>query len=164
MWRAPLLAVGLAANFLNLATFKYLDQVEAMVWPNAPPILSLAIPAGISFYTFHQAVFLVHSYNRQGEVLDFFRKAKGAFGALDTFLRYAAFVAFFPQLVIGPITYMSELGPQLDRRGLGLLRNRNIQVGVTLVVVGLFKKIVIADRLAAVVEVPYYLPALAHSH
>jgi D-alanyl-lipoteichoic acid acyltransferase DltB (MBOAT superfamily) len=130
--------------------------VAALIWPDAPPILAVAIPAGISFYTFHQAVFLVHAFNRQSEVLDFFKKATGAVGALDTFLRYAAFVAFFPQLVIGPITYMSELGPQLDRRGLGLLRNRNIQVGVTLVVVGLFKKIVIADRLAPMVDRVYY--------
>jgi D-alanyl-lipoteichoic acid acyltransferase DltB (MBOAT superfamily) len=146
--RKALLALGLVLDFANLATFKYLNQVVALVAPADAPLLAVAIPAGISFYTFHQAVFLVHAYNRQPEVVTFLAGARGALGKLRAFVRYAAFVAFFPQLVIGPITFMSEFGPQIERSGFGRLRLRNIQVGLTLAVVGLFKKIVIADWLA----------------
>jgi alginate O-acetyltransferase complex protein AlgI len=151
-WRKLLLSAGLLIDFGNLATFKYLDQIVAMAAPSARPILGVAIPAGISFYTFHQAVFLVHAYNREPHVLGFLKDAHRRFGKLSAFVRYAAFVAFFPQLVIGPITYMSEFAPQIERRVFGRLRAANIQVGVTLVTVGLFKKLVIADSLAGLVD------------
>ena len=152
--RRALLALGLVVDFANLATFKYLDQVAAMA--HLPQlILDVAIPAGISFYTFHQAVFLVHAFNRQEEVQRFFSGTRTIAGRIATFIRYAAFVAFFPQLVIGPITYMSEFGPQLQRNDFARPRLRNLEVGAMLVIVGLFKKIVIADGLAAVVN-PIY--------
>jgi alginate O-acetyltransferase complex protein AlgI len=153
--RKALLTVGLVLDFANLATFKYLDQIVALFAPHAQPLLAVAIPAGISFYTFHQAVFLVHAYNRQAEVVTFLQGFRGTLGRVRAFIRYAAFVAFFPQLVIGPITYMSEFGPQIERPRFGRLRLSNIQVGVTLVVVGLFKKIVIADWLATLAD-PLY--------
>jgi alginate O-acetyltransferase complex protein AlgI len=150
--RNTLLAVGLVVNFAALATFKYLDQLAALVAPSTGPILGIAIPAGISFYTFHQAVFLLHAYNRQVEVMSFLKGARSIPGKLAAFIRYGAFVAFFPQLIIGPITYMSEFAPQLQSGGFGRPRIDNIQVGVTLVVIGLFKKLCIADTLAGVVN------------
>jgi D-alanyl-lipoteichoic acid acyltransferase DltB (MBOAT superfamily) len=115
-------------------------------------MLGIAIPAGISFYTFHQAVFLLHAYNRQVEVVGFLKGARSISGKLAAFIRYGAFVAFFPQLIIGPITYLSELAPQLRSGRFGRLRIDDIQVGVTLVVIGLFKKLCIADTLAGVVN------------
>lgn len=150
--RRLLLIIGLTADFGNLATFKYLDQVEAWLAPNAPPVLAVAIPAGISFYTFHQAVFLVQAYNREPDVVALLETKKRSIGRLATLVRYAAFVAFFPQLVIGPITYLSEFAPQIERLSFGRLRASNIQVGVTLVSVGLFKKLVIADGLAMLID------------
>jgi alginate O-acetyltransferase complex protein AlgI len=146
------LAIGLGLNFAALATFKYLDQLAALVVPSAGPILGIAIPAGISFYTFHQAVFLLDAHKRQTEVVNFLTGANSILGGSAALIRYAAFVAFFPQLVIGPITYMSEFAPQVLRQGFGRLRIVNIQVGLTLVVAGLFKKLVIADILALVVN------------
>jgi alginate O-acetyltransferase complex protein AlgI len=146
--RKTLLAIGLVMNFAALATFKYLDQLTALVVPSSGPILGIAIPAGISFYTFHQAVFLLDAYNRKAEVVSFFKGAHSILGKLAAFIRYGAFVAFFPQLVIGPITYMSEFAPQVQSRGLGRLRISNLQIGVTLIVIGLFKKLCIADLLA----------------
>ncbi len=158
--RRGLLTLGLVLDFANLATFKYLNQVVALVSRHDQPLLAVAIPAGISFYTFHQAVFLVHAYNRQPEVVTFLR---GAHGTLSKLVRYAAFVAFFPQLVIGPITYMSEFGPQIERSRFGRLRLSNIQVGATLAVVGLFKKIVIADWLATLAD-PLYRNVSVGTH
>ncbi|HEY1750699.1 MAG TPA: MBOAT family O-acyltransferase [Caulobacteraceae bacterium] len=152
--RRALLAGGLIVDFANLATFKYLDQVAALAHVSRP-ILDVAIPAGISFYTFHQAVFLVHAYNRQEAVQRFLSGARTLAGRAATLIKYAAFVAFFPQLVIGPITYMSEFGPQVERPDFARLRLRNLEVGAVLVIVGLFKKIVIADGLAAVID-PIY--------
>jgi len=146
--RRAMVAVGLLMNFANLATFKYLDQVLVMLAPSARPLLAVAIPAGISFYTFHQAVFLVHAFNRQPEVVNFLKGAENLRGCIAAFVRYAAFVAFFPQLVIGPITYMREFAPQVERRAFGRLHLINIEVGITLIVIGLFKKVVIADTLA----------------
>ena len=60
--RKALLALGLAYNFATLAVFKDVDAVAALVAPSAGPLLGIGIPAGISFYTFHQAVFLVDAY------------------------------------------------------------------------------------------------------
>jgi alginate O-acetyltransferase complex protein AlgI len=150
--RGALLALGLAFNFGALVTFKYLDQIEHLARPSAAPILALAIPAGISFYTFHQAVFLRDAFRRQPDVLAMVGAARGLAGRVSRLVRYAAFVAFFPQLVIGPITYMSEFGPQIRREGFGRLKATNIQVGMTLIIVGLFKKLCLADLLALRVD------------
>jgi alginate O-acetyltransferase complex protein AlgI len=117
--RRLLLTLGLVFNFGALALFKYVDAVAAMVDPAAGPLLGIAIPAGISFYTFHQAVFLVDAYGRNSDVAAFLAGARGLAGKTTAFVRYSAFVAFFPQLVIGPITYMSEFAPQVLRRGFG---------------------------------------------
>ena len=150
-----LLAMGLAFNFLVLAAFKYLDQLEKLVSPRAAPLLAVAIPAGISFYTFHQAVFLSDAARRQPDVLKFVKTWNGPSYAIDLFARYAAFVAFLPQLIIGPITYMSEFGPQIRRETFGRFKIVNIQVGATLIIVGLFKKLCIADVIAHHVD-PIY--------
>jgi len=150
--RKILLATGLSLNFAALATFKYLDQVAALVAPSVEPILGIAIPAGISFYTFHQSVFLLDAYKRQTDVVVFLKGANNVLGGLAAFIRYAAFVAFFPQLVIGPITYMSEFAPQALRQSFGRPRITDLQVGTTLIIVGLFKKICIADTLAIIIN------------
>jgi alginate O-acetyltransferase complex protein AlgI len=158
--RTALLGAGLFLNFLALATFKYVDQVAELISPSAGPVIGVAIPAGISFYTFHQSVFLLDAYNRKTEVLRFLKGTYSFLGKLSAFTRYAAFVALFPQLVIGPITYMSEVGPQLQRQSFGRLRIVDLQVGATLIVVGLFKKLCIADPLGDIVNAVYRaLPA-----
>lgn len=155
-----LLFTGLAFNFGALAAFKYLNQLWAMVSPTAAPLIAIGIPAGISFYTFHQAVFLSHAYRRQPEVVKFVSDADGVAGKFRLFVRYAAFVAFFPQLIIGPITYLSEIAPQIWAMGFGRWRNTDIQVGATLVTVGLFKKLCIADSIARTIN-PVYDTVLA---
>ena len=156
--RKVLLAAGLVYNFATLAIFKYVDALAAMVAPSAGPLLGFGIPAGISFYTFHQAVFLVDAYGRNADVVRYLQGTRSAVGRAAAFTRYGAFVAFFPQLVIGPITYMSEVAPQVLRRQFGRLRAVDLQVGATLIVIGLFKKLCVADPLAGIVD-PIYAAA-----
>ena len=157
--RKLLLSLGLVFNFSALAIFKYLDAIAALVDPSAAPLMGMAIPAGISFYTFHQAVFLVDAYGRHPDVVRFVEGARGATGKVTAFIRYSAFVTFFPQLVIGPITYMSEFAPQVLRRGFGRLRIVDLQVGATLIIIGLFKKLCVADPLAEIID-PIYSAVL----
>jgi D-alanyl-lipoteichoic acid acyltransferase DltB (MBOAT superfamily) len=108
----------------------------------------IAIPAGISFYTFHQAAFLADARNRDPDVVALIERIQSLPSAISAFIRYGAFVAFFPQLIIGPITYMREFYPQVDRRDFGRLRTIDLSVGLTLIAFGLFKKLVLADNLA----------------
>lgn len=149
--RKALLALGLAGNFLALAFFKYF--APHLAGTTLPAVLA-AIPAGISFYTFHQSVFLLNAFQRAPEVTRFLAGPGGALGAGT---RYAAFVAFFPQLVIGPITYLSEFAPQVLRAGFGRLKRVNLKVGAALITIGLFKKLCIADPLAATLNPIYAL-------
>jgi alginate O-acetyltransferase complex protein AlgI len=160
-YRSLLLALGMLFNFGALAAFKYLDALLMLVRPPGElTAAALAIPAGISFYTFHQAVFLLDSYNRKPEVVTFLGGVSSFAGKFVAFIKYSAFVAFFPQLVIGPITYLSEFAPQVTRQGFGRLRIVDMQVGATLIVIGLFKKLGIADPLAEGIN-PVYAALVA---
>lgn len=149
--RKAALALGQAWNFGALVYFKYWLYIGALLTPGngaAPGAAELAIPVGISFYTFHQAVFLMDAYAKKSEVVAYLGDLSGALGRLRAGIRYAAFICFFPQLVIGPIVYMSEFAPSVDRKGFGRFKRTDLEVGLTLVLIGLAKKLVIADRMA----------------
>lgn len=150
--RRWLLAIGLCFNFGLLAVFKYLDGLYGALMPGALPLIGFAIPAGISFYTFHQAVFLVDAEARRPDVTGLIGEALSTRQLGRNLARYVAFVGFFPQLVIGPITYMREFAPQVLAKAFGRLSLVNLQVGITLVIFGLFKKLCLADPLAAAVD------------
>ena len=106
------------------------------------------LPLGISFFTFTQIAFLVEVY--RGEATDL------------SFDRYALFVTFFPHLIAGPILYYREIGPQLW----ALYRRpffENISIGLTVAMIGLFKKVVLADNVAPFVS-PVFEAAEAGRH
>ena len=148
-WRVWAFALGLTYNFGTLISFKYLGFFAQGFGDERLALADLTIPMGISFYTFHQAVFLMDAYSRQQTVLVYFEGVTGNRVDLARALtRYAAFICFFPQLVIGPIVYLSEFAPSVLSRNFGKLRRVDLEVGITLVCIGLFKKLVIADRLA----------------
>ena len=132
-----MLALGVALNLALLGYFKYanflVDNFNAAAdlgWSVAPIVLPLAI----SFFTFQQIAFLV----------DVRRQCSQS----PNFLSYCLFVTFFPQLIAGPIVYHREIMPQILRAGFGRLRSQNLAVGVTIFVIGLFKKVVLADNIA----------------
>src|SRR5262245_12874205 len=133
------LSLSIAANLGLLGVYKYFDffvdnvaAAGAVLGWNIPPIaLRLALPAGISFYTFQSMSYTIDVY-------------RGHAPARTRFIDVAAFVSFFPHLVAGPIMRATNLLPQIERtRTFSAAAARDATV---LIVWGLFKKLVIADN------------------
>ncbi|MBI2704426.1 MAG: MBOAT family protein [Actinobacteria bacterium] len=142
--RRWVLGVSLAVNLGALGFFKYsgffVDQMATLLdrvnLNPGLPILRVALPIGISFYTFQSIAYVVDVYRRD---------IPACHDAID----FATFVAFFPQLVAGPISRAKSLLPQLqaDRPK---PNGRQVTSGLLLILVGLVKKVVIADSLAPI--------------
>lgn len=107
------------------------------------PAMSIMLPVGISFYTMTVIGYIVDVYRGT-------QKAEKHFGY------FAVFVSFFPQLLAGPIAKSSRMLPQY--REIKKLSMENIEAGLLMIVLGLFKKIVIADRLALFVNAIFNNP------
>ena len=138
--RRAVVSTAVAANLASLGFFKYagffVDSAESALEGLGVaadlPLLNIILPVGISFFTF-QAI----SY-----VLDVHRGATEPAKPLD----FAVYLAFFPQLVAGPIVRAHELIPQLNEPR--TLRHTDFTRGVVLIAAGLFKKMVVATYLA----------------
>ncbi len=136
-WRKPFLQLGLAFNLGLLGYFKYMDFFIAninLAFGTHIPLLHLALPLAISFYTLQQIAFLVDSY--------------GGLVKERNFLDYSIFVLFFPQLIAGPIVHHKEMMPQFAALKNKVIDYKNIATGLYLFSIGLFKKVVIADTFA----------------
>jgi D-alanyl-lipoteichoic acid acyltransferase DltB (MBOAT superfamily) len=132
------LALGAGLNLAAIGYFKYtgfLMRSAATLLERDWSIPDIVLPLGISFFTFQQIAFLVDAY--RGEVRD-----------LDL-TRYGLFVLFFPQLIAGPIVHPAHVLPQFARapRRMRLSADK-LAIGVTIFVIGLFKKVMVADRIA----------------
>ena len=125
---------GLIFNLILLGYFKYrdffIDTVNQVLQTNFP-ILNLALPLGISFFTLQQIAFLVDTYED--------------FADEPSFIDYAIFVSFFPQLIAGPIVHHAEMMPQFSSYRNLSLNYKNIVQGILIFFLGLFKKVIIAD-------------------
>jgi alginate O-acetyltransferase complex protein AlgI len=143
--RRGLLALSLLGNLGVLGWFKYAPWLLHLVGLGPPPPPASFhvygdIPIGLSFYTFQTLSYTI----------DVFRRKQSA---IDSPLDFALFVAFFPQLVAGPIVRAGEFFPQLHRPpGSDVERSRRTWQAIELFVVGLFKKLVIADNLGILVD------------
>jgi D-alanyl-lipoteichoic acid acyltransferase DltB (MBOAT superfamily) len=132
---------GVVANILFLGYFKYMDFFIANIntLRDAPlPLLHIVLPLGISFFTITQIAFLVDAY--EGLVSE------------KNFLSYALFVTFFPHLLAGPILHHKDMMPQFENPRNKVVNYRNLTLGLFLFSIGLFKKVVIADNLAPLVD------------
>lgn len=146
-----LLFVSLANSLLLLGVFKYggfvADNVNAMLsgvgLSLALPAPSRLLPAGLSFYLFQS----------MGYVIDCYR---GTIERERNFIAHATFVAFFPRLLAGPIERAGNLLPQLHETP--RIRVDDFAEGLSLFVVGLFKKIALADYMALYVAKVYAAP------
>lgn len=142
--RRLLLFLGLFYNLGILFCLKYVDffieNVNA-VFRTDYCFLRLALPLGISFYTFQQLSYVIDSYRRDCERY--------------SFLEYAAYVSFFPQLIAGPIVYHDELIPQLRAEENHHIRYENLCKGLYAFALGMAKKVLVADTLSKVVTVGY---------
>ena len=139
--RLPLMWLGLGLNLGVLFYFKYHDffatNMNAFFGTNFA-LYRLALPLGISFFTFQQLSYVIDSY----------RRTVPRYNILD----YALFVTFFPQLVAGPIVLHSEIVPQFAD-----VKNRhfnfdNFAPGLYAFALGLFKKVIVADTFGIAVE------------
>ncbi|WP_187260540.1 MBOAT family O-acyltransferase [Pontibacter beigongshangensis] len=149
--RKPWLWLSLLSNLGILFTFKYYnffnaaarDLAQVLDLPYAAPAFELLLPMGISFYTFQTMSYSIDVY--YGRI-----RAEKHFGI------FALFVTFFPQLVAGPIERAGNLLSQLREKH--EFNYQRVTDGLKLMAWGLFKKVVIADRLAVMVNQVYNNP------
>jgi len=135
--RAVFLAGGLLANLGALAYFKYANffvENLNLVLHTGFNFERVILPLAISFFTFQQIAYLVDAF--RGDTHGY------------TFLEYAFFVTFFPQLIAGPIVQHDEVLPQIAKERWKPVRWENLQVGLTIFGLGMFKKMVLADGCA----------------
>ncbi len=143
--RRGFLLLSLGTNLTVLGFFKYWNffigsATDLLTWAGfhvSPWTLAVILPVGVSFYTFQSMAYVIDVY-------------RGDMAPANRFRDYALAVAFFPQLVAGPIERISHLLPQL------LARTRpsaeRVQIGITLMALGFTKKVLIADLLAPEVD------------
>lgn len=148
-YRKVSIVVGVVCPLLVLGVFKYynffLESFCQLLQIKNDYGLKIILPVGISFYTF-QAL----SY-----VIDVDRKKVEYESSL---LQVALYISFFPQLVAGPIVKSREFLPQLkEDRTVSL---KNLETGIQIFLVGLFKKIVLADHLSVFVDEVFSMPEI----
>ena len=134
-----ILASGIVLNIALLGYFKYTDFFLTNVnylTGNSYEMLSLVLPLGISFFTFQQIAYLVDTYRKEVEE--------------HSFINYSIFVSFFPQLIAGPIVHHKEMMPQFADMKNSIVNYSNLFSGTFIFILGLFKKVVIADNLGKI--------------
>ena len=143
-WRHALLGCALSVDLALLGWFKYADffrqSLAALAGTHWAP-LGVALPLGISFFTFTQIAFLVDTSAgkvREADPLD-----------------YLLFVTFFPHLLAGPVLHHAEMMPQFADPKTARPRAEMISTGLTLFMVGLVKKVVLADGIAPVASLVF---------
>ncbi len=138
------LILGLVFNVGLIFYFKYYGFFISNInhiFSTSIPILKILLPLGISFFTFQQISYIVDSYKE---------KTKNY-----TFLQYALFVSYFPQLVAGPIVLHDELIPQFTDVSKKTFNSNNFANGLYVLAIGLFKKIIVADSFGIIVDSIY---------
>lgn len=133
------LVFAVTANLFLLVYFKYanffLETINFVgVSETDFETLDIVLPIGISFYTFTQIAFLVDTY--QGKVNEY------------RFVHYLLFVTYFPHLIAGPVLHHKEMMPQFADKRIYRPSSTNFAVGLTIFLIGLAKKVLIADNLA----------------
>mgnify|MGYP001278613230 FL=1 len=149
--------VGLIGSVSILGFFKYTNFIISQFnlfgtyvdLNSEMPLLNLALPIGISFYTFQSMSYIIDIY-------------RGSLKPSKTLKEYALFVAFFPPLVAGPILRANEFLPQLREKisqnevsqklKLFVISNQNLKFGITLMSIGFFKKMFFSDNIAPLVN------------
>ena len=136
---------SLFVNLGLLGVFKYFnffaDSLDSLVSTFGYQLnyvtIEIVLPVGISFYTFQTLSYSIDAY-------------RGKLKPTDNLLQLAAFVAFFPQLVAGPVERAASLLPQFQRPRVYL--KEDLKTGATLFIWGMFKKVFIADNLAPIAD------------
>lgn len=155
--RKYFLVISMVANLGILCYFKYCDFFIQSFVGFAHTLglgtldmrpLGIILPAGISFYTFQAMSYTIDVYRNEVQ-------------PTDNFADFALFVCFFPHLVAGPIMRAHTLLPQVVNPR--TRQKGDIEEGILLIAIGLFKKIVIADNMAALANAVFYRYADHHA-
>ena len=144
-WSKCILIGAISFSLITLGIFKYFDFFVGNInyvlgfvgLSSLTPAIYIILPVGISFYTFQTL----------GYTIDVFR---GQIEPRSNFINFALFASFFPQLVAGPIERARDLLPQIEKKR--LFNSGDIQDGLILMMWGFFKKMVIADNVAIIVN------------
>ena len=135
------LTAGIVFNLGLLGYFKYSNFFLESVnhWFDLSfPLQNIALPLGISFFTFQQVAYLIDTYSG---------KAKNS-----SFFHYTLFICFFPQLIAGPIVHYRDVIPQFQKEENYRFDLDNLAIGLSIFAFGLLKKVAIADSLSVNVE------------
>ena len=156
-WRIFWLAISCVTNLGLLAVFKYFNFFiesanQLLVWVDADallPVMKITLPVGISFYTFQSMSYTIDVYRKRLQ-------------PERSFLRFALYVAFFPQLVAGPILRSTQFLPQLHKTV--RLQSENLRAGLHLFLCGIVKKVIVADNVGPFADYvfgnPHGLPSI----
>lgn len=131
------LSIAVASNLGLLAYFKYANFFIAnvsMLTGAELNLVNIVLPLGISFFTFTQIAFLVDVY--RGLAREY------------NFVHYILFVTYFPHLIAGPVLHHKQMMPQFDQAATYRIDTENISIGLTIFVIGLTKKVLLADQFA----------------
>lgn len=139
LWVSVFVNLGFLAFFkyFNFFTDSFLEMANSFGWEPGWNTLNIILPVGISFYTFQSMSYTIDVYKKKIPVE-------------SNFLRFATFIAFFPQLVAGPIVRASDFLPQFqnDKK----FEWDRLTTGLAQVLWGFFKKVAIADSIAPFVD------------
>lgn len=159
--KKTILIVTIIVNLGILLFFKYFNFFAVTISEifkiagsdMSVPMLNLFLPAGISFYTFMSVGYIVDVYRgRSGtkpNVIENYKPERN-------FIDYALFVSFFPQIISGPIERAGNVIPQFKKER--IFDIEHFKQGVTLIIWGMVKKMIIADNLAVIVNTAYNDP------
>lgn len=145
--RLAVLLLSMVTNLGILGYFKYanffIDNLHAVLGDMVPRgVLEVVLPPGISFYTFQTMSYTIDVYRRE------IRPTR-------SLVRFMVYVGFFPQLVAGPIERAGHLLSQFQYAFAARASLANVVAGTQMILWGLFKKVVVADHCAALVEPVY---------
>ena len=141
IFKKKILFIAIFFNILYLSFFKYSDFVIQNInylFNSNIQMLNLPFPLAISFFTFQTIAYLVDCYD--GNI----KKTNLA--------QYSLFIIFFPQLIAGPIVRYNYMMPQFNDEKNRFINRKNLTLGLILILIGLFKKIILADNLAILVN------------
>ena len=136
-----ILLIAIFLNVLFLIIFKYIDFLIFNInyfSGSEFQYINLPFPLAMSFFTFQTVAYLVDCYD--GNIKK------------NTFKEYALFIIFFPQLIAGPIVNYNEMMPQFNNIKNKFMNFRNILLGLIIIFIGFFKKVIIADNLAVIAD------------
>ena len=144
--RKLIFGLSLTVNIGSLFFFKYFDffigNVNA-IFKTDFPFLHIALPLGISFFTFQQLSYVIDSYKGDENIKKY------------NFFDYALFVTYFPQLIAGPIVTHDEMVPQFADLSKKKFNSDNFAKGLYAFAFGLGKKVIIADSFGLLVDTAF---------